>query len=225
MTRSRGKFLALGDRLLRQGRKLDAAYAYRAAEFFLRSSDKRKALVRQRDRELVRQMYRIGPEHIAAVPYAGKTLPAYRFGTPNKGTVVLFGGFDSYLEEWLPMLLTFQRAGYQAIGFEGPGQGGALEDSGLPMTLDWHRPVGAVLDHFGLDHVTLLGISLGGCLVMRAAAREPRVARVIANDILTDFLACNLRWLTARDPAGDSGHARPRCQPFARRARPAPDAA
>lgn len=36
-------------------------------------------------------------------------------------------------------------------------------------------------------HVTLAGFSLGGCLVMRAATHEPRVARVIAWDILTNL--------------------------------------
>jgi pimeloyl-ACP methyl ester carboxylesterase len=78
------------------------------------------------------------------------------------------------------------------VAFDGPGQGAALE-AGVPMTADWHRPVGAVLDHFTLDDVTLLGFSLGGCLVMRAAAYEPRVRRVIADDILTDFTACFTR--------------------------------
>lgn len=37
------------------------------------------------------------------------------------------------------------------------------------MTPQWHKPVAAVLDYFDLDDVTLLGFSLGGCLVMRAA--------------------------------------------------------
>jgi hypothetical protein len=36
------------------------------------------------------------------VPYQGGSLPAYRFGVPGKGTVVLFGGFDSYVEEFSP---------------------------------------------------------------------------------------------------------------------------
>ena len=115
----------------------------------------------------------IRPEHIIAVPYPGGVLPAYRFSSPHRGTVVLFGGFDSYLEEFLPMMLALARGGYQVIGFEGSGQGGALEDHGLPLTPHWHRPVGAVLDHFGLDRVTLVGISLGGGLA--------------------DFLAVNLR--------------------------------
>jgi pimeloyl-ACP methyl ester carboxylesterase len=58
-------------------------------------------------------------------------------------------------------------------------------------------PVAAVLDYFGLSDVTLMGFSLGGCLVLRAAAREPRVSRVIAFDIMTDLFEC-----VTRSPAG-----------------------
>ena len=61
------------------------------------------------------------------------------------------------------------------------------------MTPDWHLPVAAILDHFALAGITLMGFSLGGCLVIRAAAREPRVARAIANDILTDLYEVNLK--------------------------------
>jgi len=38
--------------------------------------------------------------------------------------------------------------------------------------------------------VTLIGISLGGCLAIRAAAFEPRVRRVVAFDVLSDFFDC-----------------------------------
>lgn len=44
-----------------------------------------------------------------------------------------------------------------------------------------------------------MGISLGGCLAIRAAAFELRVTRVIAFDAMTDFLACMMRQLP---PAG-----------------------
>jgi pimeloyl-ACP methyl ester carboxylesterase len=91
------------------------------------------------------------------------------------------------MEELTLALFYLRDAGYEVIAFEGPGQGSALNDAGLPMTPDWHKPVKAVLDYFGLDQVTLAGLSLGGCLVLRAAAQEPRVKRVIAFDILTDF--------------------------------------
>jgi pimeloyl-ACP methyl ester carboxylesterase len=55
------------------------------------------------------------------------------------------------------------------------------------MTAEWERPVSAVLDHYRLDDVTLVGESLGGGLVIRAAAFEPRISRVVAMDILDDF--------------------------------------
>jgi pimeloyl-ACP methyl ester carboxylesterase len=65
------------------------------------------------------------------------------------------------------------------------------------MTPAWHLPVKAVLDHFQLDHVTLIGLSMGGCLVMRAAAFEPRVERVVAYDIYPDALATVLHQVGA----------------------------
>ncbi|MCI4675962.1 hypothetical protein [Candidatus Mycolicibacterium alkanivorans] len=55
------------------------------------------------------------------------------------------------------------------------------------MIPEWERPMGAVLDHYGFDGVTAIGMSLGGGLVIRAAAFESRISRVIAFDILDDF--------------------------------------
>jgi hypothetical protein len=88
-------------------------------------------------------------------------------------TLVIFGGYDSYIEEFFPMLLKMRDDGWTIVAFEGPGQGTPLEESKTVMTPDWDRPVAAVLNAFGLDDVTLLGISLSGCLVMRATANEP----------------------------------------------------
>jgi len=55
------------------------------------------------------------------------------------------------------------------------------------------------LDFFRLDAVTLMGFSLGGGLVIRAAAFEPRVRRVIAYDIMTNGLECVLRPLPPQE--------------------------
>jgi pimeloyl-ACP methyl ester carboxylesterase len=82
------------------------------------------------------------------------------------------------------------------VAFDGPGQGTVL-DAGTPMTPDWHLPVAAILDYFGLTGITLAGISLGGCLAIRAAAREPRVARAITWDVCTDFFQVTSRGLAA----------------------------
>ena len=125
-------------------------------------------------------------------------LPAYRFKPPRaKCTIVFFGGFDSYIEELTSAFVYLRDAGYDVIAFDGPGQGGALGEAGLPMTAEWHKPVNAVLDYFEVERVALVGLSLGGCLVLRAAASEPRVERVVAYDILTNFLDVNLRQTNA----------------------------
>jgi pimeloyl-ACP methyl ester carboxylesterase len=99
----------------------------------------------------------------------------------------MFGGFDSYVEEFLPMIASMVDAGRRIVVFEGPGQGSALEDFGVTMIPEWEQPVGAILDHYGLDDVAAVGISLGGGLVIRAAAFEPRISQVVAFDILDDF--------------------------------------
>src|SRR5262249_28654294 len=158
--------------------------------------DPRKALARTRYVQLMKQYFQVHDDAYYRVPYALglRKLSAYRFAHPNPhGTIVLFGGFDSYIEELFPIQLYLRDAGFDVIGFEGPGQGAVLEDEHLPMTADWEKPVGAILDHFGVDTVTLIGYSLGGCLAIRAAAREPRVRRVVADDIFTDLLDVSLR--------------------------------
>jgi pimeloyl-ACP methyl ester carboxylesterase len=55
------------------------------------------------------------------------------------------------------------------------------------MITEWERPVAAVLDHYQLADVVAVGESLGGGLVIRAAALEPRISRVVSMDILDDF--------------------------------------
>jgi hypothetical protein len=87
------------------------------------------------------------------------------------------------------------------IAFDGPGQGTALEEGGMALTAERQWPVSAALDYFRLEPVTLSGLSLGGCLAVRAEAGEPRVTRVVADDVLTDLLNCNLRQLPPY-PAG-----------------------
>src|SRR5262249_11690678 len=100
--------------------------------------------------------YGLSKSDVISIPYENGFLPAYRF-TPaqSKGTLVLFGGFDGYIEELFAIGLAICAAGYEVIAFEGPSQGGALEDSHLPMTHEWEKPVKAVLDFFHLEDVTL----------------------------------------------------------------------
>ena len=182
-------FLDLGEKALAQGQTLKGAYYLRLAEFFLFTNDPRKLIVRRRFVDVVLQYFAVPPSAHSRIPYQSKWLSAYRL-SPEKprGTFVVFGGFDSYIEEWLPAALWWRDAGYDTIMFEGPGQGAVLEEALLPMTVHWEQPVKAVLDFYKLDDVTLMGFSLGGGLVVHAAAFESRVKRVIAYDILSDFL-------------------------------------
>ncbi|MGO9545711.1 MAG: alpha/beta hydrolase [Rhodomicrobium sp.] len=191
-------FHELAGHALAEGRAIDAAYHTRCAEFFMLPADPRRPVYRKRFTELMLEAFGVTARQIIQAPYGSRFLPGYRF-TPEqpRDTIVLFGGFDSYIEEFLPMLLTLRDGGFDVAAFEGPGQGAVIEDQGLPMTPDWHLPIGAVLDHLDLQAVTLMGISLGGCLAIRAAAYEPRIARVIAFDVLTDLLECQLRQTSA----------------------------
>ena len=177
----------LSDKSMATGRRLPAAYYAKMAIFFLKESDPRVEPAFQRFRENVLAENGVTASDIHQVPYQGKQLTAYRFVPKTvRGTIVVFGGYDSYIIEWLPMALALRDAGLDTVIFDGPGQGTAL-DAGMPMTPDWHLPVAAVLNHFELTDCTLMGFSLGGALVLRAAAHEPRVSRAIAMDICTDL--------------------------------------
>ena len=157
------------------GRTRDAARRLRAAESFMFPDDPRKMPTRCRLTTLLREAYDVKPAERRDVSFAGGTLPTYCFAAEAaRGTIVAFGGFDSYIEEFLPILLGLRDCGWTVIAFEGPGQGAVLEDQRMTMTPEWHGPVAAVLDAFALDDVTLVGISLGGCLAIRAAARGRR---------------------------------------------------
>jgi pimeloyl-ACP methyl ester carboxylesterase len=194
------EFLALARRAEAEERGAHAAAYLRAAEFFMAPGDPDKAAAYERQAKLFRDRVAAelasGALQETAVPYASGHLPAWRLPVPDgsqpRGTVVVHGGFDSTAEELYSLVRCLPEAGYEAILFEGPGQGAVIRRQGIPFTPEWERPVAAVLDHFALDDVTLLGISLGGCLAPRAAAFLPRIRRVIAFDVCWDLFEAGL---------------------------------
>jgi alpha-beta hydrolase superfamily lysophospholipase len=184
----RAIFPLLGERALAEGRVLHAALHFRSAEFFMDESDARKEPLRQRLLGMLRESAGVPESARVEVPLDQLRLPAWRFESGRTApTAVIFGGFDSYIEEFFPIFINVRDRGWNVIGFEGPGQGSVLAEQHAPMTTDWHRPVGAVLDTFGIADVTLIGVSMGGCLAIRAAALEPRISRVVAFDVLADL--------------------------------------
>jgi pimeloyl-ACP methyl ester carboxylesterase len=178
-------FLSLAQRARDADRALAGAYYDRAAEFFMSATDPGRPATRARFLTALRTVYDITPELIA---FRSGFLPAYDLRPERQigPTVVMFGGFDSYVEEFLPMIAGMVDAGRRVVVFEGPGQGSALEDYGLTMIPEWEQPVAAILDHYRLEDVAAVGISLGGSLVIRAAAFEPRISHAVAFDILDD---------------------------------------
>lgn len=172
----------------KNGDHLIASNYYKAADFYLLPTDPHKAAMCDGFRRNFYKGYHGFPLEKHTVPYEGHTLPAVRLVVPGaEKTLVVFGGFDSFMEEIIPMMRFLKDAGHTIIVFDGPGQGTAL-NNGLPFIMNWEKPVSRVLDHFQLSHVSLRGISWGGYFAMRAAAYEKRIDRVIAFDIFYSAL-------------------------------------
>ncbi len=128
-----------------------------------------------------------GPAHRPAeTPPQG---PVRREGKNGRGTVLVFGGFDSLIEEFFAVARSLAEAGFDVVAFDGPGQGGTRTVHGVTHTHDWERPTGAILDAFEISKAALVGLSMGGYWAIRAAAHEPRITRVVAWPPVYDWLA------------------------------------
>jgi len=188
------EFLKLYEKSLQNGHKLRAAHYLRTAEFYMTLDNPQKEIYRKQFIFLMREHFKISDDMHHLVPYRDGMISAYRFTPENpKGTFVVFGGFDSYVEEMFKTILAMNESGFDVVFFDGPGQGATLEDYHIPMTHEWEKPVKAVLDFFKLEDVTLIGVSLGGYLAMRAAAHDERIKRAVADDICADFFETLLR--------------------------------
>lgn len=184
-------FEALSARAEREGRLRNATSYLRVAEFFTPPRSEEKVPRYRRYRRLFDDAFAGSGVVRHEVPYASATLPAYHrpaIGGESRGTVLLHGGFDSLIEEFFAIWERIAAAGFDVIAFEGPGQGGARALGGLTFDHDWEKPVGAVLDHFGLESAGLVGISMGGYWALRAAGREPRIDRVVSWPPVYDWL-------------------------------------
>ena len=184
-------FLQLAEEAKRDGRFKNAAFYLRAAEFFAEHGSTQRLAIYQDFQDTFYAAF--ADEGIVRheVPYNGSVLPAMELPSaaqPAKGTVLIFGGFDSLIEEFFVVWQHFAQAGYQVIAFEGPGQGGARQLYGHAFDHDYEKPIGTILDFFGLESAALIGISMGGYWAIRAAAFEKRVTRVISWSPVYDWL-------------------------------------
>jgi pimeloyl-ACP methyl ester carboxylesterase len=176
----------------KQGKTDYAMGLYRAAEFFMNPSDPDRTMVIEKFLHFFYQSKEGKNLEQVSVPYDNNHLNGFRLRPiiPSKGIVLIHGGFDSYIEEFYTLGAAICDCGYEVIMFDGPGQGSTLMFEKIPMTYEWEKPVSAVLDYFRAENVTLIGISLGGYLSIKAASQEKRIKRVIAYDVMLDFFAC-----------------------------------
>jgi pimeloyl-ACP methyl ester carboxylesterase len=162
-------------------RWLDAASYYHGAEFYLPAGDVRNGLYDDFARTWALGMKDVADYERIEVPYRGGHLPGLRIQAKGKelSTFIFHGGYDSFVEEFYAFLLPLTEIGFTVIGFDGPGQGGALRQ-GIYFEHAWEKPAKALLDYFDLDAVDWLGASCGGYLSIRAAAFEPRIKHIIS---------------------------------------------
>ena len=126
------------------------------------------------------------------IPYGHSWLPGYLLrpddGPGRRPTVILNNGADAQNIT----LYSYGGAdaierGYNALIFEGPGQGSMLFERQVPFRPDWENVITPVVDYLRsrpeVDpaRIALSGLSMGGELVIRAAAFEHRLAAVVAD--------------------------------------------
>ena len=182
--------IKLAKKALKEERLINAAFYYRAAEFYTFSNDPDKEILYDKFCDLFYNIFQNEGLERFKVPYQDGFLPVIKTSPDgeSKGTIVLHGGFDSYIEEFYSWMWYFSSQGYEVIGFEGPGQGAARKKYGIPLDIEWEKPTSAILDYFNLDDVTLIGTSMGGWFCLRAAAFEPRIKKVIAQGHAMDYM-------------------------------------
>jgi pimeloyl-ACP methyl ester carboxylesterase len=173
-----------------EGRFKNAAIYYRAAEFYITQDDADKIRFYDKFIELFYHVFKDDKLERFKIPYENSYLHAFKVPViegKKKGTIIMHGGFDSFVEEFYYMMRIFADDDYEVIAFEGPGQGGTRRKYDLAWDEKWEKPTKAVLDYFKLENVTIYGISMGGHLCLRAAAYEPRIKRVVTSGGAVDY--------------------------------------
>lgn len=184
-------FSHAADTAKKEGRLKNAATYIRASEFLIPPDDERKIPVYKTFIELFDHAFADEGFERHNIPYNDSYLSAMKIPSRTnevKGTIIGIPGFDAFIEEFYVIWNHFAENGYDIIVFEGPGQGGSRRLFHQYFDHDYEKPTTAVLDYFGVSDVTALGVSMGGYWIIRAAAFEKRITRVIAMPPLYDWL-------------------------------------
>jgi pimeloyl-ACP methyl ester carboxylesterase len=195
---------------------LRASNYYRAAEFFIQPTGEelksKRDIYRKSVKTFQEALKYLGISHrIYRVPWENGTMLVYYFpGNSNKPVMFINGGYDSTNEEsYFFAGAAFIARGYPVVMFEGPGQSSMIMDYNIRFIPQWHKPVGKIIDFIvakepGLagSKKILVGISMGGILVGRAAAFDKRIDGIVlfgspydAEDSALFQIPMPVRWL------------------------------
>lgn len=126
-----------------------------------------------------------------AIPYENSTLPGWFCPSPLGGrqpTVIVTNGSDGQnIDIFAYGPEAGLQRGYNILMYDGPGQGEMLFVRTLPFRYDWEAVVTPIVDYLltrsdvDPDRIALTGWSMGGDLVARAAAFEPRLAAIVSD--------------------------------------------
>jgi dienelactone hydrolase len=126
------------------------------------------------------------------IPYAGTYLPAYFMRPPGargkRPTVIINNGSDAEnIDVYAFGGAAAIERGYNALIFEGPGQGSTLFEREIPFRPDWEKVITPIVDYLhtrsdvDTKRIAMTGWSFTGELVIRAAAFEKRIAAICAD--------------------------------------------
>jgi len=104
------EMLKLAEKAISEERLMNAAFYYRAAEFYIKSNNPEKKILYDKFIDLFYKVFENTEIEKYTVPYEEAFLPAMRIpsSTEKKGTILIHGGFDSFIEEFYSMMIFFQ---------------------------------------------------------------------------------------------------------------------
>lgn len=185
--------LAAGHTVTARKAFLRASNYYRTAQHFVDPDDPRKlGAYRSCIASFRRGMELLDPPvYPVKIPYGETTLPGYFFqgtGVQGRGPAAIFiGGADSFSEEcYFRGVTEAMERGLSVLTIDGPGQGQAVMEQGIPLRPDTEVPIGAAIDWLeqmptvDSSRIGIIGCSIGGYLAPRATAFEPRIKACVA---------------------------------------------
>jgi len=189
---------------------LRASAYYQVAMFSLSPADQRLFEYLSHSREIFHKAAAmLSPQiEVLDIPFGNARLPAYFLscGQPKVPTLLVVNGGDSTNEEMVHLVgFAAVKRGWNCLIFEGPGQWSALQlNPGLVMTVDYEKPVKAVMDYLlqrkdvDPSKIALYGLSLSSLLGAHAAAYEKRICACILNG--GPVVDVNQAWEAVRPP-------------------------